>query len=158
MESGNAAQWASAIATAIGLGLTSFALFKRHRDLRALEFDRSYRKHRRDLALFRTTLRHEWGEFRKVTPNCPESLATFLKEVALPPLDTTGDQIARMADDGTLTPTQRLMWAFASAIYPMRAEEAEVTAQLRSETDSSEFHRARGDLSWFWHTEPRGGR
>jgi hypothetical protein len=156
MDWGNLAQWSSAGATGAGFIATVFTLVVRYRQTRALEFDRNYRLQRPHLSTFWATLRAEWGEFRLVEPNAPASLTAFLRDLTLPPPGRTAPEIADMYQRGSLTPAQRVMWQFAIRIYPVLEEHYPVTAVLSDRAAGASFHDARGALSWFWHTEPRG--
>lgn len=157
MEYGTYAEWASAVGSILGLGATAFALFKRHADQRALEFDRARRERREDVRVFWTQMRAAWRAFRADHPGYAESLANFAREVGAPPRPR-GPQVQYGWRQRVqrLSPHQEMMWTFASAVYPPAGPGAGPTEGAGSVLDRAVFDEVRSRLSWFWNTETLG--
>lgn len=152
---GNLAQWASAIGTTLGIALTGYTLFKRHRDERILEFDRLYRDHRGDLQDFWELLLRAWNQHRADTPALPENLSTLVTKAGAPPRATEIRDWVRKTE-ATLSADQRALWKFARRFYPGGGPSAWANDVLPSDIDAKRFHEARGRLAWFWNTESMG--
>lgn len=152
---GNLAQWASALGTTLGLALTGYALFKRHRDERILEFDRRYRDHRGDLQDFWELLLRAWHQRRTTDPTLPSDLTTLVAHAGAPPRAASIRDWESSAGS-TLTPAQRQLWEFARAFYPGGGHTPWAGSALASEADAKRFHEVRGRLAWFWNTESMG--
>jgi len=152
---GNVAQWASAIGTTLGIALTGYTLFKRHRDERILEFDRLYRDHRGDLQDFWELLLRAWSRHRAANPGLPENLSTLIAAAGAPPRAAAIRDWARVSEP-TLTPDQRVLWEFVHRFYPGGSDTAWAKGILSSDADARRFHEARGRLAWFWNTESMG--
>ena len=152
---GNVAQWVSAAATGLGLFATAFALFKRHSDQRALEFDRSYREHRKYLQPFWTTLNNEWSKCQPKNDSLPRDLGKFMAIVGPPPRPA----VARnwpSKEGRNLSPSQQAIWDFVTRVYPPKGNLDEPVwshSCIKPAEDARQFHEARGELAWFWNTE-----
>jgi hypothetical protein len=152
---GNLAQWASAFGTTLGLALTGFALFKRHRDERILEFDRRYRDHRGDLQEFWDLLLHRWSAHRATHPALPADLSVLIAHAGAPPRAEAIREWARLRE-AHLTAPQRDLWDFIRSLYPGGGASVWSNSAIGSEPDAKRFHEARGRLAWFWNTEAMG--
>ena len=153
---GNVAQWASAIATAFGLGFTVFALFRRHHDQRSLEFDRGYRDRRKYLKDFWPTANNEWQKFRQLHGDLPEQIGTFVAQVGPP----SRPAVARewpSREGRNLSPHQQLIWDFATLLCPAKrpgfGEHIWNHSSIQPPETARLFYEARGELAWFWNTE-----
>jgi hypothetical protein len=153
---GNVAQWVSAVGTVGGLSATAWALWKRHYDSRAFEFDRDYKKHRPHLETFWTILRHEWAAFQNPQSDVRTGLLDFIRQVGPPPL-SENLRNWKHEQEASLSPFQRKMRDFASRIFAKPESGQPVTARVSTvgQYQASDFHDARGELAWFWNTEAR---
>jgi hypothetical protein len=152
---GNLAQWASALGTTLGITLTGYGLFKRHRDERILEFDRRYRDRRDDLQNFWELLLRQWSAHRASRPNLPVELSALVAQAGAPPRADAIRDWPRLAE-GRLTPAQRQLWDFARSFYPGGGHSAWANSAIKPEDDARRFHEAHGRLAWFWNTESMG--
>jgi hypothetical protein len=139
--------------------LTAFALFKRQRDQRALEFDRAYKEHRADLETFWTNIRGEWARYVELHSDLPGDVGAFFSQVGPPPrVGVVRDWATEMVDK--LSVHQQHAWGFVQRVYPPRRHhaDAEVWKQssIKPEGRAKSFHEARGALSWFWKVESLG--
>jgi len=156
---GTWAQWTSAAATAAGFGLGIWRLVRHYYVERVLEFDRRYKQHRDYIGTFWRSARNQYAEFRKKDGDLPEELDQLIRHAGVPPNlppVTTDIRNWRHANGSKLTSLQQKLLAFASSIYPeRRGQRGDVweNSCITDRATAEAFHKARGELAWFWDTE-----
>jgi len=156
---GTWAQWASAAATTAGFVLGILALVRHYYVERVLEFDRRYKQHRDYIGTLWRCARNQYVEFRKQHTELPEELDQLIRRAGVPPnLPPVTRDIRdwRHANASKLTSLQQKMLAFASCIYPERKGQGgdwSDHSAITDKTAAEAFHKARGELAWFWDTE-----
>lgn len=145
-----------AVASWVGAAVVLFAE-KRRRKERAVEMNQKYSDLALSREIFWTSLREAYSRFRQEHTQAPDEVKSLIKAAGVPPdlLSRKGRDLRLWSAENVnkLGPDQRLLWKFASLIYPSRQGKQGKVSDYSyiSKEYSKSFHKARGDLARFWN-------
>ncbi len=150
------AAWAGAVASWFGATVALFAEHRRRRE-RTAEMNQKYNELAGSREIFWTALRKAYSRFRQSHSQVPEHLDGLIRACSVPPdlAPRKGRDLRLWPAENTskLVPDQRILWAFASLVYPARqGRQGQVSDySFIAPARAKPFHEARGNLARFWN-------